>query len=145
MKKKLTHLCWLIVFVSAAFACKKDKPGADYTALLVRQPWKYDVMGADYNKDGKIDFQTTLAPCLSDELIYFFEDGNGLLDQGANLCYPAFPQTQAFTWQLLNNNTQLEYAGATYTILQLDETHLTVYTDEFVGDETIRQIARYKH
>lgn len=145
MKNKRAQLFWATALVLFAFACKKDKAAADLTTLLVTEPWKYDVRGIDHNKDGKIDTELSLQDCLSDELIYFYPDGSGMVDQGANQCFPGYPQTQEFTWQLLDNNKQLEYAGATYYLIQLNETHLVVYTEEFVGAETVRYIVRYKH
>ena len=126
-------------------SCSKEKLYSQKEKLLTQENWQYHQFGIDENLDGEIDIETGFEDCAEDDLVKFNTGGKGLFAQGTMLCYPTFPQTQDFTWQFHNNETQLEYGGAIHTILNLDEGQLKIYTEENDGSSTVRYLLIYKH
>ncbi len=115
------------------------------TQWLTQQFWQYDQFGIDEDLDGEIDIDEGFDVCAEDDLVKFDNGGVGHFDQGSQLCYPGHPQTLPFTWQFLNNETQIEYGGAVHTILELDQNQLKIYTEETDGSTTSRYILIYRH
>ena len=146
MKTNSWHIAMLLICVLTLLSCRKEKmAGTTNTDLLTQHAWKYNSFGIDENFDGKIDVPITLRDCQKDDIIRFSQDGTGAFDQNFNFCDPDFPKTESFTWQFLENETQLEYGGTVHTILALDETQLAIYTEENDGSTTTRYILNYRH
>lgn len=146
MKTKSVHVLLLLGTVMIFLGCRKENNAVSAKLrLLTADSWTYDQFGIDQNRDGLIDIPETLENCIKDDVVIFNADGSGSFNQGANMCYPEFPQSQPFDWQFLNNETQIEYGGATHTILELDETQLAIYTEESDGSSVVRHILIYKH
>lgn len=139
------HVLMLFFAALLLLSCRKEKTGSQKERLLTMKNWQYHEFGIDENLDGEIDIQTGFEDCAEDDLVKFNTGGKGLFNQGTMLCYPTFPQTQDFTWQFHNNETQLEYGGTIHTILNLDEARLKIYTEEFDGSSTVRYMLIYKH
>lgn len=144
MKTKPVHFTVLFFAALILLSCKKEKLVSQNERLLTMESWNYHQFGIDENLDGQIDIQDGFEDCAQDDLVTFNAGGEGLFDQGIMLCYPTFPQTQDFTWQFHNNETQLEYGGAIHHILALDETQLAIYTEEDNGSGPVRHILVYK-
>jgi hypothetical protein len=145
MKTTSVHVLLLLGTAIGLFSCRKETPAGFNTRLLTEKSWSYDEFGIDQNLDGNIDVPNNFQTCALDDLVKFNEGGTGSLDQGGDLCYPEFPQSQPFEWSLQNNDTQIEYGGALHTILALDENQLAIYTEENSGSGTVRHILIYKH
>lgn len=146
MKTTSVHVLLLLCTVMIFLGCRKEKNDVSANLrLLTADSWAYDQFGIDQNLDGLIDVPETLQNCIKDDLVTFNVDGSGSLNQGADMCYPEFPQSQPFDWQFLNNEKELEYGGTTHTILELNETQLAIYTEESDGGSTVRHILIYKH
>jgi hypothetical protein len=145
MKTTSVHAFLWVFAVVTALSCRKEKNApVSKMEVLTRQAWLYDEYGIDQNRDGIIDNPIGLEACAYDDLITFHNDGSGTLDQGADLCDPGFPQTQSFDWKFYNNETQLEYGGEMHTILTLDETQLSIYTEEDSGGTPVRYMLTYR-
>jgi hypothetical protein len=146
MKTKSVHVLLVLCTVMIFLSCRKENNAVSANLhLLTADSWTYDQFGIDQNLDGLIDVPETLQNCVKDDVVTFNVNGSGNFDQGANLCYPEFPQSQPFDWQFHNNETQIEYGGATHTILELSEDELAIYTEENDGSSTVRHILVYKH
>jgi hypothetical protein len=144
MKTTSVHITVLFFAALVLLSCRKEKLFSQKERLLTLESWQYHQFGIDEDLDGEIDIHTGFEDCAGDDLVKFNTGGKGLFDQGTMLCYPTFPQTQDFTWQFLNNETQLEYGGAVHNILALDETRLAIYTEEDNGSGPVRYILVYK-
>jgi hypothetical protein len=144
MKTTSVHVIVLFFAALILLSCRKEKLFSQKEKLLTQEGWLYDQFGIDENLDGQIDIQDGFEDCAQDDLVKFNTGGTGLFNQGTMLCYPTFPQTQDFTWQFHNNETQLEYGGTIHDILVLDETQLAIYTEEDNGSGPVRHILVYK-
>ena len=142
MKNRLrTHAFFIMSLLAVTTACHKKKDTQSKTELLIQQSWKHDTYGTDDNKDGTIDSPITMDACRLDDLITFKSNGIGTFDQGANMCFPTNPAVQEFSWQFKNNETQLEYADGTNTILSITGSQLVLAFD----DNSVRYILTFKH
>jgi hypothetical protein len=144
MKTRSVHVILMLCIVMSFISCRKETVVSVNMRLLTERSWSYDEFGIDQNLDGQIDIPQSIQNCAKDDLVKFNANGSGSFDQGANLCYPEFPQSQPFDWQFHNNETQLEYAGTVHTILTLGENELAIYTEESDGASTVRHILVYK-
>ena len=145
MKTKSVHVLLLLGTAISLFSCRKQINESYNTRLLTERSWSYDKFGIDENLDGDIDIPTNFETCTLDDIVTFNAGGSGSFNQGSDLCYPDFPQSQPFDWQFHNNEKQIEYGGTVHTILALNETELSIYTEESTGSSTVRHILSYKH
>jgi|ADGO01.1.fsa_nt_gi hypothetical protein len=145
MKKRFVHVLLLLCTVLIFFSCKKEKGFSAKEQYLIKAAWLYDQFGIDENLDGQIDTEEDIADCSKDDIITFNAGGTGSFDQGADLCFPDFPQSTPFEWRFLNNETQIEYAGTVHHILALNQTELRIYTEENNGNNTVRHILVFTH
>lgn len=145
MKTRSVHVLLLLCTVVVFLSCKKEKTLNSNEQLLTTAAWQYDQFGIDENLDGQIDEPEIISDCTKDDIVKFNTGGSGSFDQGANRCYPDFPQSTPFEWQFLNNETQIEYGGAVHNILVLNDEELRIYTEEDDGGATVRHILVYKH
>jgi hypothetical protein len=146
MKTSSAYVLLLLCTVIGFLSCKKETDRASMNEqLLTEASWSYEDFGIDQDFDGDIDLPVDLQNCAKDDFVIFNGNGSGSLNQGANLCYPEFPQSQSFDWEFHNDETQIEYGGTVHTILALDEAQLAIYTEELDGASTVRHILVYKH
>jgi hypothetical protein len=146
MKTKSVHVLLLLCTVMIFLGCRKETNAVSANLrLLTADSWTYYQFGIDQNFDGLIDVPTNLQNCAKDDLVAFNAYGSGSFDQGTDICYPEFPQSQPFDWQFHNNEKQIEYGGTIHTILELNENQLAIYTEETDGSSTVRHILIYKH
>lgn len=144
MKTTSVQVIVLFFAILTIVSCRKEKTVSQKEQLLTQENWQYHQYGIDEDLDGQIDIHIGFEDCAQDDLVIFNAGGKGLFDQGTMLCYPGFPQTQDFTWQFHNNETQLEYGGAVHNILALDANQLVIYTEESDGSSLVRYILVYK-
>jgi hypothetical protein len=145
MKTTSVHVLLLLSVVTVFISCrKKIDIAASRAQLLTQESWAYDQLGIDQNHDGQIDEPETVEDCAQDDLITFNANGIGSFHQGAVLCYPSSPVSQSFEWSLQNNDSQIEYGGTVHNIIELNETELSIYTEESDGVSTVRHILTYK-
>jgi len=101
-------------------ACGKKNPVSEITktVLITTSTWKYDNAGIDINGDGTSDSPlppTVLMACSTDNLINFKSDKTGTVDEGPTKCSTTAPQTMPFTWEFINNETELNFSTAIFT------------------------------
>jgi hypothetical protein len=126
-------------------ACNKDDEPKQpsKTELLTSQSWKYDSGGVDQDRNGTIDFTFAstglLQPCILDNTGTFNANGTGVADEGATKCSLTAPQTNSFTWNFLNNETELNVVGPAFVgiggkfnVKELSSTVLTLTKDTAV-------------
>ncbi len=139
MKNKLLALPLIGL---AIFSCKKEESKSETTKtdILVQQSWKFDNAGLDIDKNGAIDnpLPGDLTPsCLTDNTVSFAKDGTGTVDEGAERCDPADPQTSTFNWNFTDNETYINISGNAITgtnggkfkILELSNTKFSLSKD----------------
>lgn len=107
---------------------KEDDPTR--TEMLTSGRWQ--LTGAVANPPvtvGGISFSdvyTVMPACYKDNLYTFKTDGTAEVDEGAQKCDPASPQTLPVNWSLSANEQELTLAGNTLTILELTNNKLRV-------------------
>ncbi|MBO9199123.1 MULTISPECIES: hypothetical protein [Niastella] len=99
------------------YACNKDddKKSDDTNAkmqLITTATWKYDTVGLDTDKDGKIDQPIPaivggVQACDKDNTITFKSDSTGVLSNGTIKCNSTDPATVAFRWWFKDNGATL--------------------------------------
>lgn len=105
-------------------ACGKKNPVAEVTktVLITASAWKYDNAGIDINGDGTSDSPLPAAfdvpACSKDNLITFNSDKTGKVDEGATKCNATDPQTRPFTWEFVNNETEISSSTAVFPGLE---------------------------
>ena len=144
----LAALFFMILWAS----CSKSHSNNNSTATLVTQSsWKYDTSGIDLNKDGIVDIgDTTVKPCVKDNIYTFKSDSTGTIDEGATKCNVSDPQTVPFTWSLTNNQTVLTVTGNTIlsggiNIFSVSSTNFILYKDTTLSGIALRYVVNLKH
>ena len=117
------------------------------TALLVKDPWKFESHGLDENNNGLIEeSENSMLACEADDIYTFYPNCTGVFSAGAIACSAGEPATIDFEWRLLNNGTALGVFAAAETISRLDETILEVYyMDENSLGQPVKYIRRFHH
>ena len=115
---------------------KKETSPKTKTQLITESPWKFSQAGIDQNGDGKIDLALPagiLEPCATDNLYTFKADHTGTVDEGPSKCSTSNPQTVPFTWNFLNNESQIDIStplvagiDGPVNIVELTETRFTL-------------------
>jgi hypothetical protein len=144
MKNRFTIPALLILpMLVATTACRKkgDDTNKSKTELLTQHSWRHEAYGTDDNNDGTIDTPVAMDACRNDDLISFATNGSGTFNQGSDLCFPASPVVQDFTWEFTNNESKLVYAGGTNTIISLTDHKMVLAVDE----SSVRYIVVFKH
>ena len=151
MKKQI--LCIIaasLIFTLVVPACKHDDPpppAKTKTELISMSVWKFDNA-----KVGGNDVNAFLKTCEKDNTIQFNANGSGTIDEGAAKCNVGDPQTRAFTWSFLTNETLLQintslFAGGTgnITLITLTETQLVGSQNIDVNGSSQTAVVTFKH
>lgn len=125
---RLTAFVFFLSFLVAGSCNKEDPPPPTKTELLTKASWKFSVATV-----GGSDVSAALQACQRDNIITFASNGSGTNDEGLSKCNPGDPQSNAFTWNFLTNETQLFISSTlftggsnTFTIVTLSETELVL-------------------
>ncbi len=134
MKKQFLFLLVLISTHAFIFSScnKKDSPPPPApktkTELLVLGTWKFK--GAT---SGGSDISGALQACQKDNIMTFFTNGTGSVDEGPTKCNAGDPQTNPFSWNFASGETILHVSatlfsntGNDFTLISLTETSLVV-------------------
>jgi hypothetical protein len=109
MKLLISYI--IVVCYSAALlvACKKNESDSPTAQKLKAEKWKISACSQTWKKNGMdttIDYYSTWRACEQDDLIMFFDNGNGVSDENTNKCQED-NQTDPFKWDLQENDTRL--------------------------------------
>ncbi|HET6994060.1 MAG TPA: hypothetical protein VFI06_03710 [Chitinophagaceae bacterium] len=128
-RKVLTQIPGIsLVFLAGAFvlllSCKKEKINSprekSFAELLTQKEWILAGYGFDDNGNGKLDAaENLIQDCEKDNSYRFNAPDIGTTRDNALSC--GGPGETQFSWQLLNNNTQLEIESNPFSILLLNE------------------------
>ena len=139
-----------LIICLAIPACDPDKPDAPAktkTQLISASVWKFDNA-----KVGGNDVTAFLKACEKDNTILFNANGTGTIDEGATKCNAGDPQSRAFTWAFLTNETLLQintplFAGGTgnITLVTLSETQLVGSQNIDVNGTSQTAVVTFKH
>jgi hypothetical protein len=145
---KLPVINIIVVCCCAALfvACKKGEDESVTAQKLKRGKWKISACTATWKNGGAdttIDYYSTWRTCEQDDLIQFYDNGDGATDENTNKC-PEDNQSDPFKWDLQDNDTKLHtvIGGTNSTladILELSDTQLKlryVKTDAKLGSVT---------
>jgi hypothetical protein len=133
MKKYFFALLSFLMFsILISSSCNKDDdspPPKTKTQLISQSTWKFS--GATV---GGNDVSAFLQTCQKDNILTFSATGGtGTLDEGATKCNSGDPQTNPFTWNFLNSETELFISAtlfsggsSTFTLVSLTETTLVL-------------------
>lgn len=133
MKKLFVSLLTISFLAVLTFSsCQKEDntpPAKTKSQLITQSTWKFS--GATV---GGSDVSAFLQTCQKDNILTFSASGGtGTLDEGPTKCNPGDPQTSPFTWNFLNNESQLFISAtlftggsSTFTLVSLTETTLVV-------------------
>lgn len=107
MKKVISLSCLAIALLTA---CKKDnsEDTGNRMDLITSASWKYDNAQVDVTGDEEGDQPLppgTLEDCDKDNIITFYDDNTGTIDEGPTKCDGGDPQQVDFEWEFKNNNT----------------------------------------
>lgn len=111
--------------------CQKEETSSSdrpKTELITDGNWKFSkAISSGINVSAFID------DCFKDNIVSFQVNGNGQLDEGTTKCDNSDPQTVAFTWNLINNETVLHVSAPLFSgsntdfeLAGLNETELVV-------------------
>jgi hypothetical protein len=122
---------WLIVilFAIALSSCKKDDPEpATKSNFLTNGTWMVSAVTSDDDGDGiyETNDYADFLDCFKDNIHTFHSNGTFEMNEGPSKCDPGDPQTESSTWQLTNNDSNLNLANDVYTVQQLTNTTLQV-------------------
>ena len=132
---KLTTLLVFLCGATALFsACKKDGDNDDKNKTQAQQnleagKWQVSasVLTTTYmGRDTTIDNFSDIENCEKDDIIQFMYNGNGVVNEGANIC-AGNSQTGTFTWALLDNDTRLASVDNnpdTFDVVELNNTQM---------------------
>ena len=115
------------------------------TQLLTQKEWILASYGYDENKNGNIDpSEENIKDCEKDNSYIFKQDGSGnIFDNDFNCGNGISDHT--FNWQLVNNETGLDFVFGIANILLLTEDEFIIYQDTNNGNDILRFIMRYRH
>lgn len=140
----------LLVLFFGLSSCKKNGQDAPTKSEnLTRSSWKFSSATA-----GGIDISNNPdISCIKDDVVTFQVNGNGNVNEGANVCNPTTAGN--FTWTLQNNETQLVMSSGlfpagsgTFTIVSLSETTLVISQNVFIPPSSSTSVlvtATYTH
>jgi hypothetical protein len=105
---------------------------ATKTYNITRSTWRFSVA-----RVSGIDVSSSLPSCQKDNTLQFVATGSGTgtgtLDEGPTKCNAGDPQTTPFTWNFLNNETQLFISAtlftggsSTFNVVSITSTQLVV-------------------
>lgn len=157
MKNKF--LMAVVITATAFLGCDKDDDDSnkqsERTTLLAQQTWKFESAGFDMGSNGSVDLDLTAQTptCLSDNTLTFTASGSGTMDEGATKCSAAAPQSTAFTWNFVTNETEININGnvipgvnsGKFKIVTLTNTQLTLSKDTVVQSIPGAAIVSLKH
>lgn len=110
----------LFLFAAAALgACKKNDDNAprSNTDLLTARNWRLSAETTttviNNGPPTTADSYANQDACERDNFVKFNADKTVVSDEGPTLCSASDPQTQAGTWKLANNDTQLTISDPT--------------------------------
>ena len=112
--KHITTALALSLFLLACDKNDDDEQTDNTSTIASSSSWKYDSGGADVNGDGNIDVDVAafgVQACALDNTVSFTTGGTGTADEGPTKCDPALPQSTAFNWNFLNNQSNLFIGG----------------------------------
>ena len=141
---KLFILFGVVVF---CVACEKEitpitKPA---TQLLTQKEWILASYGYDENKNGNIDpSEENIKDCEKDNSYIFKQDESGNIFDNDLKCGNGVTD-HTFNWQLVNNETGLDFVFGRASILLLTEDEFIIYQDIGNGNDIIRFIVRWRH
>lgn len=126
MKKLFVFL----LLVIASGACKKDDEAAPVTKtnFLTTGTWVLSAVTSDEDGDGTYetnDFVDFL-DCYKDNFYTFHPNGSWEMNEGPSKCDPGDPQTESSTWQLTDNDSNIQLAYDTYSVQQLTNSTLQI-------------------
>ncbi len=133
MKKYFFAPIAFSILISAFLvSCQKEDntpPPKTKTELISQSTWKFSAATV-----GGSDVSGFLQTCQKDNILTFAATGGtGTLDEGPTKCNSGDPQTRPFTWNFLNNETELFISAtlftggsSTFTLVTLTETQLVV-------------------
>jgi hypothetical protein len=98
------------------------------TFFITKATWKFSNANV-----GGLDVSSFLQTCQKDNQLTFVGGGTGTNNEGATKCNPGDPQTSPFTWSFQAGETQLQISSTlftggsgTFTLVNVDNTYLTV-------------------
>jgi len=153
MRKQVLIVPFLfsLTFLAIFMGCGKSSSPAPSTSLITQSAWKYDTSGADFDKNGSIDFaDTLLKACQKDNTYLFKNDSSGVSDEATTKCNAADPQSVPFVWGLRNNQTVLVLAGNTVlsgslNISSVSASKFVLYKDTTITGISFRYLITLKH
>lgn len=144
MKKIITGNLILFSLLFVAVSCQKESdPPKTKTELLTTGTWKF----SSATSSG-VDVSGLLQSCQKDNTYTFAVGGTGTADEGATKCNGSDPQTSAFTWAWLSNETMLQISATLFSGATGDVTLVSLTETELVGSMVISGqtvIARFIH
>ena len=139
--KAITNLSGvlLVLIISGIFTqCKKEKDDEtpqSKTDIITTGQWRIiahtSSPGFDWNLDGTIetDLYNVYEPCEKDNYLIFKKDGTYEANEGATKCFSTDPQSEAGTWQLVDNETKINIDGDIATIEELTNNRMRIRSD----------------
>ena len=121
---KLIALLIPVVMISCSKDDDDNDNGGGNTTLtntdkLCGKNWKYSKIESDTNGDGvaDVDITSQFDACELDDFNTFNTNFSGTYNNGPLKCVSSDPQTSAFTWTWLANETQLKWDADTYNVI----------------------------
>src|SRR5688500_11170001 len=109
----------VILFAITLASCKKDdaEPSTK-TKFLTPGTWMVSSVACDEDGDGTYDTYdyADCLDCFKDNIYTFHSSGTRKMNEGASKCDPGDPQTESSTWQLTNNDSDLNLANDVYSV-----------------------------
>lgn len=146
----------LCFFTANVLSCSKNattESGITKTTFITSASWRLDDIGADQNRDGKIDASAfgLLPDCSKDNTITFKSDNTGITDEGAVICSSTTP-TAPFNWNFADAETNIKVTNSTFgsingtsKIIELNASSLSLTKDSTIGGITTAFIVKLKH
>ena len=120
MKVALNYIMISVLFMTVLIGCTKEEEEEPVqksnTELLIVHDWKYTNMVAAPPYD-TLDIWILKEDCFKDNVFSFFADGTGAVDDGSKKCEPTDANVSPFSWQWLNNETEIEIIDTKGTLL----------------------------
>ncbi len=136
-------LIWML-----ANACTKEyavEINASKVDLLTDKEWVVQKLEEKVGNGNWEDIFSQFLPCQKDNWFKFNKDFTVIYNEGPLACIPntANQIIDTDTWRLSNDETILYTGSYAYTILQLDQKTLVVYTKETIAGETYESKSTY--
>lgn len=134
--KKSNYIFMLLASMYLLHGCTKESSEneQEHTENISASAWYFNnaMIDADNNGTGDINVPPgTIAPCQTDNVLTFATNGTGMVDEGPTKCNAGDPQTTAFNWNFLNNETVLNIStsilagiGGEFKIIALTKTEM---------------------